>query len=78
MKVKITQIKSAIGYRKRTKDTLIALGLTKMNQSVDKKIDSAIQGMINVVKHLVKVEEVKWVVYLSYTLLKDQLHLKKE
>ena len=59
MKVQITQIKSAIGYRKRTKDTLIALGLTKMNQTVDKTVDPAIQGMINVVKHLVKVEEVK-------------------
>ena len=59
MKVKITQIKSAIGYRKRTKDTLVALGLTKMNQTVNKTVDPAIQGMINVVKHLVKVEEVK-------------------
>ena len=59
MKVQITQIKSAIGYRKRTKDTLIALGLTKMYQTVDKTVDPAIQGMINVVKHLVKVEEVK-------------------
>ena len=59
MKVKITQIKSPIGYRKKTKNTLIALGLTKMNQSVVKKNDSAINGMINVVKHLVKIEEVK-------------------
>ncbi len=61
MKVKITQIKSPIGYRKKTKNTLIALGLTKMNQSVVKKNDSAINGMLNVVKHLVKIEEVKWV-----------------
>ena len=61
MKVKITQVKSPIGYRKKTKNTLIALGLTKMNQSVVKKNDSAINGMINVVKHLVKIEEVKWV-----------------
>ena len=59
MKVKITQIKSAIGQRKRTKDTLNALGLTKMNQTVDKTVDPAIQGMINAVKHLVKIEEVK-------------------
>ena len=59
MKVKITQIKSPIGYRKRTKNTMIALGLTKMNQSVVKKTDSAINGMLNVVKHLVKIEEVK-------------------
>ncbi len=61
MKVKITQVKSPIGYRKKTKNTLIALGLTKMNQSVVKKNDSAINGMLNVVKHLVKIEEVKWV-----------------
>ena len=61
MKVKITQIKSPIGYRKKTKDTMLALGLTKMNQSVVKKTDSAINGMLNVVKHLVKIEEVKWV-----------------
>ena len=58
-KIKITQIKSPIGYRKRTKNTLIALGLTKMNQSVVKKTDPAINGMLNVVKHLVKIEEVK-------------------
>ena len=59
-KVKITQIKSAIGYRKRTKDTLVALGLKKINHSVFKNIDSAILGMINKVSHLVKVEETKW------------------
>ena len=64
MKVRITQIKSAIGYRKRTKDTLIALGLTKMNKSVDKKLEPAIQGMIDTVRHLVKLEEIKWV-YLN-------------
>ena len=61
MNVKITQIKSSIGYRKRTKDTLHALGLKKINQSTNKKIDSAIKGMINTVKHLVKIEEIKWV-----------------
>ena len=61
MKVKITQIKSPIGYRKKTKNTMIALGLSKMNQSVEKKVDSAIKGMLNSVKHLVKVEEIKWV-----------------
>ena len=59
MKVKITQIKSPIGYRKKTKNTMIALGLSKMNQSVEKKVDSAIKGMLNSVKHLVKVEEIK-------------------
>tara|TARA_Y100000588_G_scaffold322171_1_gene353991 strand:- start:85 stop:270 length:186 start_codon:yes stop_codon:yes gene_type:complete len=56
-KIKITQIKSAIGYRQRTKDTLIALGIRKMNTSVVKNNSPAIQGMVNAVNHLVKVEE---------------------
>ena len=58
-KIKVTQIKSAIGYRKKTKDTLVALVLQKMNHSVLKDVDNAILGMINKVSHLVKVEEVK-------------------
>tara|TARA_B110000116_G_scaffold30868_1_gene23132 strand:+ start:257 stop:442 length:186 start_codon:yes stop_codon:yes gene_type:complete len=57
-KIKITQIKSAIGYRQRTKDTLLALGIKKMNSSVVKNNNAAIQGMVTVVNHLVKVEEV--------------------
>jgi large subunit ribosomal protein L30 len=57
-RIKITQVKSAIGYRKRTKDTLIALGIKKINGNVIKENNSAIQGMINTVSHLVKVEEV--------------------
>jgi large subunit ribosomal protein L30 len=55
-KIKITQTKSAIGYRKRTKSTLRALGLRKINASVIKISNPAIQGMINTVNHLVKVE----------------------
>ena len=58
-KIKVTQIKSAIGYRKRTKATLIALGLKKMNHSVLKEKNNAILGMISSVSHLIKVEEVK-------------------
>ena len=58
--IKITQIKSSIGYRKRTKQTLIALGLRKMNQSVLKNVSDPILGMVKTVSHLVKIEEVKW------------------
>ena len=58
-KIKITQTKSAIGYRQRTKDTLRALGIRKMHSSVIKNNNSAIQGMITAVNHLVKVEEVQ-------------------
>ena len=57
-KIIITQTKSAIGYRQRTKDTLKALGIRKMNATVIKTNNPAIQGMIRAVKHLVKVEEV--------------------
>ena len=58
-KVKITQIKSAIGYRYQAKDTLKALGIKKMNGSVVKTISPAIQGMIDSIKHLLTVEDVK-------------------
>ena len=58
-KVKITQIKSAIGYRCQTKDTLKALGIKKMNDSVVKVASPAIQGMITSINHLLKVEDLK-------------------
>ena len=56
-KIKITQIKSAIGYRKRAKDTLVALGIRKMSQSVVHNESPAILGMVNSIQHLVKVKE---------------------
>lgn len=58
-KVIITLVKSPIGSKKNQKDTLKALGLTKMNKSVEKVNNSNIQGMIRTVAHLVKVEESK-------------------
>ena len=58
-KVKITQKKSAIGYRCQAKDTLKALGIKKMNGSVVKIASPAIQGMITSINHLLKVEDVK-------------------
>jgi len=58
-KIKITQIKSSIGYRKRTKATLIALGMKKINDTVIKNEDSAIKGMVDSVRHLIKIEDVK-------------------
>ena len=58
-KIKITQIKSAIGYRRRAKDTLIALGIRKMNQSVIHNSSPAITGMVNSIKHLLKVEALR-------------------
>jgi len=58
-KVKITQVKSAIGYRHQATDTLRALGIKKMNGSVIKVVSPAIEGMINSINHLLKVENVK-------------------
>lgn len=55
--VKITQRKSAIDRPKRQKDTLIALGLRKMNQTVIQEETPQIRGMINKVLHLVEVEQ---------------------
>lgn len=57
-KVKITQIKSRIGKPARQKKTLDALGLRKMNQSREFELNPQIEGMINKVKHLLKIEEV--------------------
>jgi large subunit ribosomal protein L30 len=56
--VKVTLVRSPIGYRKDQADTVKALGLRKMNSSVVVKDTPAIRGMINKVVHLVKVEEV--------------------
>ena len=58
-KVKITQIKSAIGYRHQAKNTLKALGINKMNGSVVKVVSPAVKGMIVSINHLLKVEELK-------------------
>ena len=56
--LKITQIKSRIGYSRKAKATLDALGLTKMNKSVIKEANDATVGMIKKIDYLVKVEEV--------------------
>jgi len=57
-KVKLTQIRSVIDRPKRQKDTMVALGLRKMNQSVVKEVSPQVEGMIAKVSHLLKVEEV--------------------
>lgn len=56
-KIKITQVKSAINRPKRQKDTLKAIGFTKLNQTIEQEDTPQILGMINAVKHLVKVEK---------------------
>lgn len=56
-KVKITQVKSQIDRSKRQKDTLKALGLRKINQTVIKEANPQILGMIAKVSHLVVTED---------------------
>lgn len=57
-KIRVTKIKSSINRPKDQKATLEALGLRKMNQSNEFEKNAAVTGMINKVKHLVKVEEI--------------------
>jgi large subunit ribosomal protein L30 len=57
--IKITQIKSRIGYSKKAKATLDALGLRRMNKSVVLDLNDAINGMVKKIDYLVRVEEVK-------------------
>ena len=57
-KVKVTQVKSVIDRSERQKRTMQALGLTKMNRTVEKEATPQILGMITKVSHLVKFEEV--------------------
>jgi large subunit ribosomal protein L30 len=53
----VTLIKSPIGYSKRQKATLKAMGLKKVNQTVVQTDNPAVRGMIEKVAHLVSVEE---------------------
>ena len=58
-KLKITQVRSQIGTTAQQRKNLAALGLRKLNQTVEHDDSVIIKGMIERVKHLVKVEEVK-------------------
>lgn len=58
-KLKITQVRSQIGTTAQQRKNLAALGLRKINQSVEHDDSAIIKGMIERVKHLVKIEEVK-------------------
>jgi large subunit ribosomal protein L30 len=57
-KLRITQVRSRIGYKPKAKATLDALGLRKMNQTVEKNDSPAIRGMIKKIEYLLNVEEV--------------------
>ena len=57
VKLCITWVKSGIGYTEVQKRTLKSLGFRRLNQSVTHDDRRSVRGMINKVKHLVKVEE---------------------
>ncbi len=55
--LKLTLIKSPVSSKPQHRATLAALGLRKLHQTVEQKDNNAIRGMIQVVRHMVKVEE---------------------
>ena len=55
--LRITLVKSPIGYNKRQKGTLRALGLRRMHQTVEHEDTPVVRGMVAKVRHLVRVEE---------------------
>ncbi|MDE7157131.1 MAG: 50S ribosomal protein L30 [Lachnospiraceae bacterium] len=57
-KLKITLVKSTIGAIPKHKKTVAALGLRKLNKTVEMPDNAAVRGMVQQVKHLVKVEEI--------------------
>lgn len=57
-KIKITQVRSAIDRPERQKRSLVALGLKKMHQTVEHNPTPQILGIVEKVKHLIKVEEI--------------------
>ena len=56
-KLKVTQVRSAIGETRRHRGTLRALGLGRIGKSREHDVTPALQGMLRKVRHLVKVEE---------------------
>jgi len=55
--LRVTWVKSAIGFSKDQKATVKALGLRRLHQTVEHKDTPALRGMLNKVIHLLKIEE---------------------
>ena len=58
-KIRITQIRSKIGSNHRQKRTLEALGLKRINDSVETESTPQIAGMLDKVRHLLRIEQIK-------------------
>lgn len=57
-RLRITQVKSGIGYHYSQKETLRSLGFRRLNQTVEHPNTPTVRGMVQKVSHLVRVEEV--------------------
>ena len=55
--LRVTLVKSPIGYTQRQKDTVRALGLRRINQTVEHQDSPAVRGMVAKISHLLQVEE---------------------
>jgi large subunit ribosomal protein L30 len=55
--IRVTLVRSPIGYTKDQKQTVLALGLHRMHQTIEHKDTPALRGMLNKVIHLLKIEE---------------------
>ena len=58
-KLRLTYVKSAIGYSKKQKATIRALGFHRLGDTVEQPDTPPIRGMIDKVKHLIRVEEIE-------------------
>lgn len=56
-KIKVTLVHSAIGFPKGQKNTVLALGLHRIHQTVEHNDTPAVRGMLNKIVHLIKIEE---------------------
>lgn len=57
--LKVTLRKSPLGEKPRTRATVEGLGLSKLNQTVERPDSESLRGMLDKVRHLVEVEEIK-------------------
>ncbi len=57
--IRITYFRSVIGYPQDQRDTVHSLGFHRLNQTVEKPDNPSVRGMINKVRHLVRIEEIE-------------------
>ena len=58
-RLRVTQVRSAISRQRNQKETIRSLGIRRLNHTVEHNDTPAIRGMIETVKHLVRVEEIE-------------------